>query len=278
MPGYPSAAIALAFNFADDDDEAVETTNNARKTKHRHIGSVNESDADEDGDLSSPGTGSVNPAPPLSLAAARPNGYVAPSSVTANPYAATSFTDIFPALDPIHPGFYSADLDGLGPRTNGVEDQDVDGYDEGEETRTRGDGQAFVKQRKITAQLDTTDRMIVNLKTKNYPNERVAEELRKLGLTNYDPKTVGSRFIRLENAIAEHEAQRLEDELTDWHEEDVSKFAALVMTLTNNIRRIRHSFAPTSSHRLRSRTSSNVPRIVDGRSPRGISRSCSRRS
>jgi hypothetical protein len=102
----------------------------------------------------------------------------------------------------------------------------ADGYESSEaseaDERIRRDGASFVKGRPITADLDPTDSMIVNLKKAKYTNEYIAEELRKNGLVPYDGKTVGSRYIRIMRKIEEREAQRLEDELTDWEEGEVS--------------------------------------------------------
>jgi hypothetical protein len=103
------------------------------------------------------------------------------------------------------------------------------------EKRIRQDGKAFEKQRKISHELDTVDKIIVNLKRQNYPNDQIAEELRKLGLSNYDPKTVGSRFIRVEKKIEDHEAQRIEDGLTDWHDGEVCTYIGTPLASANKL-------------------------------------------
>jgi hypothetical protein len=87
--------------------------------------------------------------------------------------------------------------------------------------RVRRDGDRIAESRAITADLDSTDELIVSMKNQGYSNEKVVERLQEQGRINYDKKTVGSRYLRLKNAIAEREEQRLDDELTDWHEGEV---------------------------------------------------------
>ncbi|KAF2431222.1 hypothetical protein EJ08DRAFT_678518 [Tothia fuscella] len=84
--------------------------------------------------------------------------------------------------------------------------------------RTRKSGDPMAEQRTISADLDSTDEMIVNMKDGGYSNEQVSQALVKDGRIHYDKKTVGSRYLRLKSAIAERTEQRLDDELTDWHE------------------------------------------------------------
>ncbi|QDS75375.1 hypothetical protein FKW77_002502 [Venturia effusa] len=85
-------------------------------------------------------------------------------------------------------------------------------------TRVRANGQSFALQRPITADLDSTDELIVSLKEKGYSNDAVSAQLVREGRINYDKKTVGSRYLRLKNAILEREEERLDGELTDWHD------------------------------------------------------------
>lgn len=103
---------------------------------------------------------------------------------------------------------------------NGEEGDEDDDEENG--GRLRRNGKFFVTQRKITADLDPTDEMIVRMKDNNFTNEAVAEALKRNGLVAYDKKTVGSRYIRLKRVLAERETQRLDDELTDWHDGEVS--------------------------------------------------------
>lgn len=89
---------------------------------------------------------------------------------------------------------------------------------DGGHTRVRANGQSFAIQRPITADLDSTDELIVSLKEKGYSNDAVCAQLAREGRINYDKKTVGSRYLRLKNAILEREEERLDGELTDWHD------------------------------------------------------------
>lgn len=82
-------------------------------------------------------------------------------------------------------------------------------------------GDAFAEQRPITADLDSTDEMIISMKDGGYSNEQICAALVKDGRVHYDKKTVGSRYLRIKSAVAEREEARLDDELTDWHEGEV---------------------------------------------------------
>lgn len=66
--------------------------------------------------------------------------------------------------------------------------------------------------------MDSTDELIVSLKEKGYSNDAVCAQLVREGRINYDKKTVGSRYLRLKNAILDREEERLDGELTDWHD------------------------------------------------------------
>jgi hypothetical protein len=88
--------------------------------------------------------------------------------------------------------------------------------------RIRRNGESFAECRPISADLDSTDELIVKMKDAGYSNDEVVAKLRDEGRINYDKKTVGTRYLRIKNAIADREEQRLDDELTDWHEGEVS--------------------------------------------------------
>jgi hypothetical protein len=90
--------------------------------------------------------------------------------------------------------------------------------------RIRMNGESFAESRPISADLDSTDELIVKMKDAGYNNAKIAMKLRDEGRVSYDKKTVGSRYLRIKNAIADREEQRLDAELTDWHEGEVRYF------------------------------------------------------
>ena len=67
------------------------------------------------------------------------------------------------------------------------------------------------------------DELILRMKQSNYSNKEIAAEIAKRsnGEINYDPKTVGTRHIRITQLLSKVAEQRLDDELTDWHEGEV---------------------------------------------------------
>jgi len=75
--------------------------------------------------------------------------------------------------------------------------------------------------RKITAELDSEDELIMTLKEHGYSDQQVVDELRRQGRTKYDRKTINSRTVRIKRAIAARQDELLEEELTDWHEGEV---------------------------------------------------------
>ncbi|KXT00037.1 hypothetical protein AC578_4875 [Pseudocercospora eumusae] len=71
--------------------------------------------------------------------------------------------------------------------------------------------------KKITADYDSDDGRIIELKQQGYSDEYVAEKLQQEGRIRYVGKTVGSRWLRLRKVLEDQEDERLDDELSDWH-------------------------------------------------------------
>jgi len=213
MPGFLASKLKVQDIFAfgeDDDTNAPAVTVATNAGRYDGTGST-DSDADVDeASVPAPVAQPVSGIQPVtdgsSMEMPRQSRSVVsstiPSGTSLEPSRTTTIA--FP--------FTQANLD---------EDEDEESRASEADVRTRGDGSTFIKGRTISADLDPTDSMIVNLKNENHPNEYIAEQLRKHGLVAYDAKTVGSRYIRLIRKIEEREAQRLEDELTDWHEGEV---------------------------------------------------------
>jgi hypothetical protein len=69
--------------------------------------------------------------------------------------------------------------------------------------RITASGKIHATARRITADLDDADRLILNMKDNNKSNAEVVTELRKLGI-NYDPKTVGTRYLRIKTVVSDN--------------------------------------------------------------------------
>lgn len=72
----------------------------------------------------------------------------------------------------------------------------------------------------ITTGTSWIDETILRMKEAGYSTKEIAEYLRKEsnGEVDYDPKTIGTRYTRINKLLEEQAEQRIDDELTDWHE------------------------------------------------------------
>jgi len=94
------------------------------------------------------------------------------------------------------------------------------------------DGQAAKKMKvaggrpavakKVTADLDSDDELIVRMKEARYLEKDIAQALIDQGRTAYNPKTIGTRWRRLKAALQKRQDALLDADLTDWHDGDVS--------------------------------------------------------
>jgi hypothetical protein len=86
--------------------------------------------------------------------------------------------------------------------------------------RVAGGRPAIAKR--VTADLDSDDELIVRMKNAKYLEKDIADRLIQEGRTKYNPKTIGTRWARLKRALQQAQEEKLDDELTDWHDGDVS--------------------------------------------------------
>lgn len=208
MGGFPRTSISMGFSFSDDPEIPSKAPTAIARSKYHTTASYDVEEESGQSTLSSTrhrNTPSRTDLAPhdITINGLRNNMRLHPDENTGPGFATSRGSD-----------------DDEADEEDNDDDNDSTPLDE-DDKRIRQDGNAFEKQRKITHELDTIDKIIVNLKRQNFPNSQIAEELRKLGLSNYDPKTVGSRFIRVEKKIEDHEAQRIEDGLTDWLDGEV---------------------------------------------------------
>jgi hypothetical protein len=75
--------------------------------------------------------------------------------------------------------------------------------------------------KKVTADLDSDDEIIVNMKEARYLEKDIAQALINQGRTAYNPKTIGTRWRRIKAALQKRNDDLLDADLTDWHEGDV---------------------------------------------------------
>lgn len=76
--------------------------------------------------------------------------------------------------------------------------------------------------KKVTADLDSDDDLIVRMKNAKYLEKDIAHRLAEEGRINYNPKTIGTRWARIKKAMQKQQDDLLDAELTDWHDGDVS--------------------------------------------------------
>ena len=77
--------------------------------------------------------------------------------------------------------------------------------------------------------MDSDDELIVRMKQAKYQEKEIAQRLIDEGRTNYHPKTIGTRWARLKKAMQVRNDELLDQDLTDWHDGDVS------LTVTNSV-------------------------------------------
>ena len=88
--------------------------------------------------------------------------------------------------------------------------------------------------KKVTADYDTDDNRIRELKHQGYTNQQVVTKLIDEGRVRYVPAPVASRWMRIRKIDEKKEDDRLDDELSDWHVGEVSmlhpRFEEYLMT------------------------------------------------
>ena len=75
--------------------------------------------------------------------------------------------------------------------------------------------------KKVTADLDSDDDMIIRMKNAKHLEKDIAQRLADEGRIAYNPKTIGTRHARIMRALQQQQDDLLDAELTDWHDGDV---------------------------------------------------------
>ena len=77
--------------------------------------------------------------------------------------------------------------------------------------------------KKVTAEMDSDDELIVKMKQAKYQEKEIAQRLIDDGRTHYHAKTIGTRWARLKKAMQARNDELLDQDLTDWHDGDVCR-------------------------------------------------------
>ncbi|KAF2165846.1 hypothetical protein M409DRAFT_24132 [Zasmidium cellare ATCC 36951] len=100
------------------------------------------------------------------------------------------------------------------------------GKGKGKKKSIKESGTAAVPK-KLTLDPDTYDARLIELKRQGFTDEQVSQKLKDEGRIQYEAKTVGSRWMRLKKLLMQQEDERLDDELSDWHEGEDDQLNAI---------------------------------------------------
>lgn len=76
----------------------------------------------------------------------------------------------------------------------------------------------------MSAQLDSDDDLMLEMREKGYTDRQIAEKLAKDGRVRYDQKSISTRIMRIRLAQAENVDFLLQEGYKEWEFEDVSWF------------------------------------------------------
>ncbi|KAL2355220.1 hypothetical protein BJ546DRAFT_678311 [Cryomyces antarcticus] len=100
---------------------------------------------------------------------------------------------------------------------NGKRDHSADSNGPVARKKLKVKGGRAAVPKKVVADMDTDDEIIVTMKQNRCVDAEIAERLINEGRTRYDVKTIASRWQRLRRVLAERQDELLDDDLTDWH-------------------------------------------------------------
>lgn len=91
-----------------------------------------------------------------------------------------------------------------------------------EKPRHRIKGGRSAVAKRVKADLDPEDRIIMQMKLKGFKDAAIKQRLIDENRINYQEKSISTRWSRIQRVLHAHETKMLDDELSDWHEGDVS--------------------------------------------------------
>lgn len=77
--------------------------------------------------------------------------------------------------------------------------------------------------KKVTADLDSDDELMLKMREKGYSDRQISEKLAKDGRVRYDQKSISTRIMRIRLAQAEKFDFLLREGIKEWEMEDVSR-------------------------------------------------------
>ncbi|EXJ67541.1 uncharacterized protein A1O5_09554 [Cladophialophora psammophila CBS 110553] len=93
--------------------------------------------------------------------------------------------------------------------------------------------------KKVTADLDSDDELIVRMKEARFLEKDIAQALIDQGRTAYNPKTIGTRWRRIKAALQKRQDDLLDADLTDWHEGDDDVLLQAVIKTEKEVKRLK---------------------------------------
>ncbi|KAL9108330.1 MAG: hypothetical protein Q9227_006929 [Pyrenula ochraceoflavens] len=103
--------------------------------------------------------------------------------------------------------------------------------------RTEGGRPPLAK--KVTANLDSDDEIIVRMKQAKYSEKAIAERLKAEGRISYQTKSISGRYQRIRKALQQKQDENLDADMTDWHDGDDEVLAVAVEKAEAEIERTR---------------------------------------
>lgn len=103
--------------------------------------------------------------------------------------------------------------------------------------KLRVEGGVAPHSKPVTADYDSDDARIIELKQLGHSDDFVASKLVEEGRIRYVGKTIGSRYLRLRKVLEDKEDERLDDELSDWHEGEDDKLLSIAKSLQGKLDR-----------------------------------------
>jgi len=79
--------------------------------------------------------------------------------------------------------------------------------------------------------LDSDDELLKSMMETGEKHEDIVAAIVARGGQRYKPKTIVTRYSRIKNVLSAHEDDLLDDELTDWHEGEVSEAYSMIDNL-----------------------------------------------
>lgn len=87
--------------------------------------------------------------------------------------------------------------------------------------------------KKVTADLDSDDEMMLEMREQGYSDRQIADRLAKEGRVRYDMKSIATRVYRIKDAQSKHVDYLLKEGYVEWKMDDVSILPPLYLSDSN---------------------------------------------